>query len=96
MIVRLRHVQDGPTGGEELTYTDNVSMHGARVISRQFWHRGEVARLTSLQDEITVQGRVVYCQKLPDDRYTIGLNFQERPDTRSVFCTDSGIRAPVH
>lgn len=96
MIVRLGHVQDGPVGGEELTYTDNVSVHGARVISRQLWHRGEVARLTSLQDEITVQGKVVYCQKLPDDRYTVGLNFQERPDARSIFCTDSRSKAAVH
>jgi PilZ domain-containing protein len=95
MIVRLGHVQDDPTGGDELTYTDNVSVHGARVISRQSWHRGELARLTSLQDEITVQGKVVYCQKLPDDRYTIGLNFQERPDTRSTFRTEIGIRASV-
>jgi len=33
IVVRLTEAQDQPVNGAELAYTDNVSAHGARVIS---------------------------------------------------------------
>jgi hypothetical protein len=90
IVVRLTHAEDQPANGSELTYTDNVSAHGARVISRNPWQSGEVAQLTSLKDETTICGRVVYCQKLPDDRYCIGLNFQDRRVTWSTYRAYNG------
>ncbi len=33
IVVRLAHVLDPPRNGAEVTYTDNVSAHGARVVS---------------------------------------------------------------
>jgi hypothetical protein len=90
IVVRLTQAQDQPVNGAELTCTDNVSAHGARVVSGRPWQPGEAAQVTSLKDEITICGKVVYCQKLPDDRYLIGLNFQDRRVTWSAYRTYSG------
>ena len=85
IVVRLGRVQDLPVNGEELTYTDNVSVHGARVVSARSWQPGEVAQITSLKDEIPIRGKIVYCEKLGDNRFIIGLNFQEHRLTWSTF-----------
>jgi hypothetical protein len=90
IVVRLTHAQDQPVNGAELTYTDNVSAHGVRVVSSRSWQTGEVAQVTSLKDETTLSGKVVYCQKLPDDRYLVGLNFQDRRVTWSMYRTYNG------
>ena len=90
IVVRLTHAQDQPASKPELTYTDNVSAHGARVVSSRPWQIGEVAQVTSLKDEITIRGKVVYCQKLPDNRYLIGLNFHDRRVTWSAYRTYNG------
>jgi hypothetical protein len=78
IVVRLAHEKDSPEKSEELTYTDNVSAHGARVISSRPWSTGEVAKVTSLKDEVAMRGKVVYCQKRQEGRYFIGLNFLDR------------------
>jgi hypothetical protein len=90
IVVRLMRAQDQPLDGVEVTYTDNVSAHGARLVSCHPWQTGEVAQVTSLKDEITICGKVVYCQRLPDDRYCIGLNFQNGRVTWSMYRTYNG------
>ena len=89
IVVRLMQPQDQPANGAELTYTDNVSAHGARVVSNRPWKTGEVAQITSLKDEITLSGKVTYCRQFVDGRYYIGLNFQGRQVTWSAYRTYS-------
>ena len=89
IVVRLAPVQDQSANGTEVAYTDNVSAHGARVVAHRPWQTGEIIRVTSLKDENTICGKVVYCQKLPDDRCIIGLNFQDRRVTWSRYATYS-------
>ncbi|PYT48517.1 MAG: hypothetical protein DMG44_14620 [Acidobacteria bacterium] len=90
IVVRLTRAQDKPASEPELTYTDNVSAHGASVVSSRPWQIGEVAQVTSLKDEITISGKVTYCLLLPGNRYFIGLNFQDRRVTWSAYRTYSG------
>ena len=91
IVVRLAHALDSPKNGVEMTYTDNVSAHGARVVSNRPWQMGEVARVTSLKDDSTLFGKVVYCQKLRDNRYCIGLSFVDRTGvTWSTYRAYSG------
>jgi len=85
MVVQLAQALDQPSNESEVTYTDNISVNGARVVSNRPWQAGEVVQVTSLKDETTIRGKVVYCQKLMDDRYCIGLNFHERPVTWSAY-----------
>ena len=89
IVVSLTHVRDQPVNGIELTYTENVSAHGARVISKRNWQPGEVAQVAPLKDESTIRAKVVYCQKLQDDRYCVGLNFNGSPVTWSTYRTYS-------
>jgi hypothetical protein len=67
------------TGEKEKTYTDNVSPHGARVFSKWFWQPGEQVEVTTLKEESSMYGEVTYCQRLDNDRFCIGLKFQDRP-----------------
>lgn len=89
IVVRLSHAED-PIDGAELTYTDNISAHGARVISKRRWQPGDAVQITSLKDDSTMRGKVAYCQKLVDNRYCIGLEFQERGVTWSRYRAYNG------
>ena len=75
VVVRLAHCESaGIHGEEERTYTDNISTRGARVFSKNLWQLGDAVRVTPLDGDSTC-GKVVYCQRLPDDRYSIGVKF---------------------
>lgn len=75
IIVNLTMVQGQCPNGTELTYTDNVSAHGACVVSSHPWQLGEVAEVTSIVDQITLRGNVVHSHKRGDGRYAVGLKF---------------------
>ena len=76
VVVRLAHCEPASIdGAEERTYTDNISKRGARVFSKSLWQLGDAVRVTSLDGD-SVCGKVVYCQRLPDNRYGIGVKFQ--------------------
>jgi hypothetical protein len=76
VVVRLAPCEPASINGEEeRTYTDNISTRGARVFSRYPWQLGDTVRVTPLSGD-SACGKVVYCQRLPDDRYSIGVKFQ--------------------
>jgi hypothetical protein len=78
LVVHLTQPQAESKNGKELTYTDNVSAHGACVVSARVWQPGEMAEVTSLKDETTLRGKVIHCHKRTDDRYRVGLTFLGR------------------
>jgi len=66
----------------EKVLTENVSAHGARVVTRLRRHAGEGARLVPLTGESSgLPARVVYCQRLRDGLFCLGLEFQGRSVT---------------
>lgn len=77
VIVRLAQADRASTHGEERTFTDNISAHGARIFSRHPWQPGDEVMVTPV-DEETTYGNVVYCERLADGRFGIGLKFQDR------------------
>ena len=74
-----------------MTYTDNISAHGARVFSKHPWQPGDEVMVTPVNDETTC-GNVVYCQRLQDDRYGIGVKFRDRLVTWSAMRRYDGIQ----
>jgi len=78
IVVRLMRVQDSPVEAKESTYTDNVSAHGACIISRHNWEPGEEVHVTSVKDGTTIRGSVVRCRKLGNGGFCVGLNFQQQ------------------
>lgn len=92
MVVRLGHAPGPPSEKEERTFTDNISAHGARVVSRSAWQPGEKVEVTSLRDGDAIRGTVVYCQQPQgDDRFFIGLDFGELPVTSSLYKRFNGL-----
>jgi hypothetical protein len=90
LVVRLVHCEPAPAVAEEKTYTDNISPHGVRLFSKHTWQPGDSVRVTPLSDE-SVCGKVVYCQKLLDGSYGIGVQFQDRPVDWSVWRRFGGL-----
>ena len=83
VVVRLCHGAAADRDEVERTCTDNISPCGARVFSKFLWHPGELVRITPVNEEPAV-AEVVYCQHLPDDRYSLGLEFND-PASWSVL-----------
>lgn len=85
VAVRLGALDRGGPKEYEKTYTDNVSAHGVRVKSGRAWHPGEQAEIAPLNEESPLCGEVVYCQKLDDARFFVGLKFPQCRIPWSVF-----------
>ena len=84
VVVRLTDCPPASADREKKTYTDNISPRGARIFSKHAWQPGDALQVTPLNGH-SACGKVVYCQRLQDDRYGIGVNFQDHPITWSVF-----------
>jgi PilZ domain len=78
VVVRLAPAQGVVADGEEKTFTDNISPHGARIFSKHAWQLGDLVRVAPSNADVAC-AKVIYCQKLPDDRYGIGVKFQDHP-----------------
>lgn len=60
-----RSAQDG--------ITENVSVHGARVVTSRPWQEDDRLIVRSLLGNFRSRARVVYCQRLGQDSFAIGL-----------------------
>jgi hypothetical protein len=85
VVVHLACVQDHPVKTAELTTTENVSSHGACVISERAWQPGESAEVTSFKEQVALRGKVVHCRKCSNDQYAVGLTFQGSEVTWKVY-----------
>ena len=61
----------------ERTVTENVSPHGARVISKRSWRSGEQVFITPLTGEFPQVGNVIYCMPV-GERFCVGVEFPTR------------------
>ncbi len=94
VVVRLAQAECASTDGGERTYTDNISSRGARVYSIRPWQLGDAVQVTP-RNEAPACGKVVYCQMLPDDRYVIGVKFQDRPIQWSAITRYDGLSSSL-
>jgi len=62
----------------ERTLTENVSPHGARVVSNRSWRSGEKSLVTPLSGEFPRVGRVIYCLPKAADHFSVGVEFPDR------------------
>ena len=53
--------------------TENISLHGARVITGKPWPLGERLNLRSLVGNLRSRARVVYCEMRPTGDFVLGL-----------------------
>jgi hypothetical protein len=59
----------------ERTTTENVCSLGVRVLTRMAKQLDERLMINSLAGDLRALARVVYCQRLPDGRFGVGLQF---------------------
>jgi len=57
----------------EVAHTENVSSRGARVIATSLWPTGKSALVRSTQGQFEWIARIVYCERLPDGKFAVGL-----------------------
>jgi len=62
----------------EQTTTENISPHGARVISKRSWRPGEGSIVTRTVGGFAQAGRVVYCLPSAELGFCLGIEFPDR------------------
>ena len=90
VVVNLAYSEHGDTDETEWTFTDNIRARGARVFSRRNWQLGQEITLTPFNEE-TASGSVVYCQKIEDKRYWVGVKLKDHPTTWKIVRRYDGI-----
>ena len=59
----------------ESTRTQDISPHGARVITHQIWQPGSSLLISSLRSDFWAEARVVYWRSFASSTFAIGLEF---------------------
>jgi hypothetical protein len=65
------------TRANERTTTENVCSLGIRVQTQHARELNERLMIRSLVGDLRTMARVVYCERLPDGHFGVGLQFQE-------------------
>jgi len=58
----------------EITFTENISRHGARVLTKRCWSPNDSV-LVRLPQEGPCRARIAYCQPFKGDEFATGLQF---------------------
>src|ERR1043166_3974366 len=65
----------GPDELYEITFTENVSPHGARVLSKRRWSPDDSVLVKLPQEGCASRARITYCQPMGGDGFATGLQF---------------------
>ena len=77
VVVNVARLEPVSPERDERTYTDNISAHGARVRSTCAWRLGEETEITPVSGKTPVRGEVVYCERLDNDIFFVGIKIRE-------------------
>ena len=58
---------------QEPATTQNVSAGGVRLVTQRIWRPGDLVVLSSPEKRLGTQARVVYCQRLGNKWFAVGL-----------------------
>jgi hypothetical protein len=61
--------------GVEVTFTENVSSRGARVLSSRRWKPGDQITIATLTGSFRAMARVAYCQLASKSGFAVGIEF---------------------
>ncbi len=59
----------------EITFTENVSRHGARVVTKRRWSPNDSVIVKLPQESRPSRARITYCQPFKEDQFATGLQF---------------------
>jgi len=80
-VIELLHLGESPTPKVE-AITENVSPSGVRVITNSMCAPGELLRLGAPKDHLSLSARVVYCQRVEESKFAVGLELAVRVEER--------------
>jgi PilZ domain len=63
---------------KEKAFTENVSPRGARVVTEREWQPGSLVLFICPKDGVRSQAQIVYCQRLGESRFAVGLELSAR------------------
>ena len=66
----------------ERSLTENVSAHGARVLMEQKLQPGQRVLVSSPKEGMHSQARIIYCQRVSEGRFAVGLELSGRVEFR--------------
>jgi hypothetical protein len=73
----------------ETTFTENVSRHGARVVTKRRWRANDSVLVKLPQEPLPSRARIAYCQPLKGDEFAMGLQF-----SLMVYITGTPVNLP--
>lgn len=76
-VVELLHLGESSAPKVE-GITENVSPRGARVLTNSMCSPGELVRLETAKQHLRLPAVVVYCQRLGESRFAVGLQLYGR------------------
>ena len=59
----------------ETTFTENVSRHGARVVTKKQWSPNDSVLVKLPEERIPSRARITYCHPSKGDEFAMGLQF---------------------
>lgn len=77
MEVGVRITGHAALPGTETTFTENVSLRGARVLTTRRWKTNEQLELKTIAGTFRSVARVAYCHTVPHAGFAVGLEFVE-------------------
>jgi len=77
MEVAVQIAGNSNVPGVEMTFTENVSSRGARVVSGRRWRVNDHLTIASLPGNFQSIARVAYCEHRRGDGFAVGLEFTE-------------------
>lgn len=72
--IEISSLQD--PAATERTTTENVCSLGIRILTERARDLNERLMISTFVGDLRTLARVVYCQRLPDGRFGVGLQFQ--------------------
>jgi hypothetical protein len=59
----------------EITFTENISDHGARVVTKRRWSPNDSVLVKLPQEALPFRARITYCRPSKRDEFAMGLEF---------------------
>jgi PilZ domain len=59
----------------EIIFTENVSHHGARVVTKRRWNPNDSVLVKLPQEASPSRARITYCQPSKEEEFAMGLQF---------------------
>jgi len=93
IMMEVKLVPVARVNGEqpERTITDNISPHGVRVRSTCEWRLGEQAEIIPTKEGTPMRGEVVYCQRVGNGRFFVGIKFESSRVPWSILQRFNGL-----